>query len=282
MMSALVPSPSPQAQALAKTNPVAGLRLGLWQGSINFYGEVVDESNSPIAGATATFHWVEEPSENGNRTASVETDSNGLFSLRDKVGLNLGVSVGKAGYYSSRRDNDSFGYGPLDGKPFPADQANPVIFHLRKKGQGVELVTSEHGIRLDVAARVPKGGTPVSVDFFQKQASPNGQLEITQIKPPWQTATNWSFRMSIPSGGCIENNDEFQFEAPESGYQPTVEYNFTKGGTNWTTQTTKRFYIVFGEPRKYGWLRIESNLAQETIFLTYAINPTGSRNLEPK
>ncbi len=61
-----------------------------------------------------------------------------------------------------------------------------------------------------------------------------------------------------------------------------VGYHFTKSKTNWTTQVSKQFCITFGQPRKYGWLRIESNLAQETIFLTYAINPAGSRNLEPK
>lgn len=129
--------------------------------------------------------------------------------------------------------------------------------------------------------RVPKNNNPVQVDLLQKRAGATGQLEISQNKPPWQGATNWAFRMSIPDGGLVENRDEFQFAAPESGYQPTVEYDFTKGETNWTTQVTKQFYIAFGQPRKYGWLRIESNLAQETIFLTYAINPTGSRNLEP-
>jgi len=137
-------------------------------------------------------------------------------------------------------------------------------------------------IKLDAQVRIPKDNTPVRVDFFQKQVSATGQLEISQDKPPWQTATNWSFSLSIPAGGLIENQDEFQFEAPESGYQPTVEFDFTKGETNWTTQVTKQFYIVFGEPRKYGWLRIESNIAQETVFLTYAINPDGSRNLEPR
>jgi hypothetical protein len=120
------------------------------------------------------------------------------------------------------------------------------------------------------------------VDLLEKKPSATGQLEISQIKPPFRGATNWSFRMSIPDGGLIENQDEFQFAALESGYQPTVEYNFAKGETNWTTQVSKQFYIVFGQPRQYGWLRIESNLAQETIFLTYAINPTGSRNLESK
>lgn len=87
--------------------------------------------------------------------------------------------------------------------------------------------------------------------------------------------------MSIPDGGLVENMDEFQFEAPDKGYQRAVEYHFTKGETNWARQATKQFYIIFGEPRRFGWLRIESNLDQETVFLTYAINPTGSRNLEP-
>jgi len=57
-----------------------------------------------------------------------------------------------------------------------------------------------------------------------------------------------------------------------------VEYRFTKSETK---RVTKPFYVTLGQPRKYGWLRIESNLAQETIFLTYAINPSGSKNLEP-
>ena len=72
-------------------------------------------------------------------------------------------------------------------------------------------------MRSDVWARVPKDNTPVRIDFFQKQASPTGQLEITQNKPPWQGATNWSFSLSIPDGGLVENQDEFQFEAPETG-----------------------------------------------------------------
>ena len=79
----------------------------------------------------------------------------------------------------------------------------------------------------------------------------------------------------------MENQDEFQFEAPTANYQTTLDKEFSKDETNWTTQVTKQFYIVFGQPRKYGWLRIESNLAQETVSLTYAINPTGSKNLEP-
>jgi hypothetical protein len=46
-------------------------------------------------------------------------------------------------------------------------------------------------------------------------------------------------------------------------------------------QISKTYYIAFGQPLKYGWLRVDGNIAQQTVFLTYAINPTGSQNLEP-
>jgi hypothetical protein len=280
IVSALVPNPSLQAQALAKTNPIAGLRLGLWQSPIEFYGMVVDESNNPVVGAHISFHWMETPSDNGSRSLNAESDVNGLFSLRNAAGPSLTVSVSKEGYYTSRSTPDGYHYSS-GSESFHPDALNPVVFHLLKKGQGVELITSANGIRTSVAVRVPKDNTAVRVDFFQKKASVTGQLEIRQIKPPFQGATNWSFSLSIPDGGLVENQDEFQFEVPETGYQSTIEYNFVKGDPDWTTQVSKQFYISFGNPRKYGWLRIESNLAQETVFLTYAINPDGSRNLEP-
>jgi len=106
-------------------------------------------------------------------------------------------------------------------------------------------------------------------------------LEVSQNKPPWSEASEWSFRLSLPDGGLVEDESEFLFEAPETNFEPTVEAHFIKGTTNWTTHFVGKYYIAFGQPRRYGWLRIESDLSQETIFLTYAINPSGSRNLEP-
>lgn len=271
-----------QRRAVEETNALQERQkqaLATWRAPIDFFGKVVDENTNPVAGATITFSWSETPTYEGEQKATAQSDAEGLFSLRDKHGPSLVVWVSKHGYYASGHGQKGFDYMARDLSP---DPQNPVIFQLRRKGQGVELITSENGVRLKVNARVPRDNTPVLVDLFQKQPSATGQLEISQIKPAWQGATNWSFRVSIPDGGLVENRDEFQFEAPQTNYKPTVEYHFTKSETNWTTQLTQQFYIAFGQPRKYGWLRIESNLAQETVFLTYAINPTGSRNLEPK
>lgn len=251
-----------------------------WQAPIEFYGRVLDESNAPVSGARIRFSWTDLTADEHRRMSATESDGVGLFSLRHAQGASLTVWVSKDGYYAAGGGQKGFSYALTGAKFFP-DPQNPVVFFLRKKGQGVELITSANGVRQNLGIRVPKDGAPVRVDFFQKQATSTGQLEIRQNKPPWREAAEWSFRISIPDGGFVENGDEFQFEAPESNYQPTVEYHFTKGETNWTTQVVKQFYIAFGQPRKYGWLRIESNLGQETVILTYAINPSGSRNLEP-
>jgi hypothetical protein len=254
--------------------------LADWQRKIDFYGKVVDENSNPIAGANVGFGWSETPTEEGERRTNTLSDREGLFSLRDQRGPSLDVSVSKPGYASSH--NGQWGFIYAHGvKKYVADPLNPVLFVLHKKGEGAQLVTSQTGMRLEVLVDVPPDRTSVTVDLLQKKVSGNGQLVISQFKPPFPQATNWSFSLRIPDGGFIENHDEFQYQAPESNYQPTLEFDFSKSGTNWVTEVTKQFYITFGEPRKYGWLRIESNLQQETVFLTYAINPTGSRNLEP-
>ena len=258
--------------------------LAHWQTPINFYGRVVDENTNPVAGASITFGWSESPTEAGARRATTTSDTEGLFSLLDKRGPSLDVWVGKEGYYSAHGGQQGFSYmGAMAG--FKPDALNPIIFQLRKKGQGAELVTSENGMRPDLAVRVPINGAPVNVDLLQKKAGTSGDLAVSQDKPDysqWQQATNWSFHMSIPNGGFVGQNDEFPFEAPESDYQPTVDLNFVKGEPDWTTHFVTNYYIVFGQPQKYGWLRVEGDIAQETIFLKYAINPTGSRNLEPQ
>ena len=254
--------------------------LSMWQVRIDFYGKVVDETGLPVEAADVVFGWSEMPAYEGSgNTSSARSDENGLFSLVGEKGPNLTVRVSKDGYYTSRKNRTGFSYA-LGDESFSPNQSDPVVFHLKKKGQGVHLITSENGIRAKLSVRVSKTNSSVRVNLLEKKATTTGQLEISQIKPPWRDATNWSFRLSIPDGGFVKNDDEFPFEAPESNYFQTIEYNFTKGTTNWTTQASEQFYITFGQPRKYGWLRIESNLAQETVFLTYAINLSGSRNLE--
>jgi hypothetical protein len=260
-----------------------------WKMPINFYGRVVDENEQPVGSASIHFTW-NDISVKGTSDADVKSDGNGFFSLTDRRGKGMSVTVSKDGYYTYPSERlRSFEYAQPDIR-FQPDPNNPIVFHLRRKGVGVDLVTSKHGIALPglrsyLGVSAPLNGNPVAVDLSSQTISPNGQLIISQIKPEyanWQQATQWSFKMEIPNGGFIEDNDEFPFAAPEDGYQKTIEFDLDKNQPDWKTSIHKDFYIKYGNPPQYGHLYLDTSIMMEGARLTYAINPTGSRNLEPK
>ena len=158
-----------------------------------------------------------------------------------------------------------------------------MVFHLRKKGAGAKLINSLSGMSGDFPVHVPRDGTPVQIDIMQRKQGSAGQLQLSEYKPDnagWQQATQWSFKVEIPGGGLIGQNDEFPFEAPANGYEPAFVFQFQKG-ENWTTNLKTNFYVKFGTPPLYGWIQIETGINYGGATLTYAINPDGSRNLEP-
>ena len=256
-----------------------------WKQPINFYGKVLDESNQPIENASVDFTWT-DLSPNGTSHYHTWSDSVGLFSMLHKNGKRLSVSASKSGYYSAADARlASFEYAnPGDGL-FTPDPTRPVVFHLRKKGAGVNLITSQFGMASDFQLHVQRDGTPTKVDLMERKIAESGQLLVSQIKPEykvWKQATSWSFKMEITDGGFIEENDEFPFEAPEGGYRPVAEFYFNKAETNWTVGVTKKYYIKFGSPARYGYLQLNTSISMGGAIITYAINPAGSRNLEPQ
>jgi len=254
-----------------------------WRQPINFYGKVLDQSNEPLAGANITFVW-NDMSEKGTSEANTTSDGNGLFSLNERRGKRLYVEVGKQGYYNSHQ-NGAFEYAnPADGL-FTPDPNNPVVFHLRRKGLGADLVTSQYGMSPDFPIHIPRDGTPVKIDIMQRKVGEGGQMQISETKPEysaWKQADSWSFRIEVPDGGLAEENDEFPFEAPEFGYQPITEFLFRKRESNWAEHVNRSYYIRFGNPPRYGRFHVETSISMGGAILSYAINPDGSRNLESK
>ncbi|HOX55448.1 MAG TPA: carboxypeptidase-like regulatory domain-containing protein [Candidatus Paceibacterota bacterium] len=247
---------------------------------------VLDESGQPVQGATVDFLWTHVHPEADFKTNTF-SDARGLFSLVGVNGAGLDVYVRKPGYYAVRSlDRNNFNYLKLAGdQPFAPDPSNPVVFHLRKKGPGTALITSQNGMLPELEVTVPRNGVPVLVNLLSRKTGSEGQLQITQTKPQYleaKNATAWSFQLQIPSGGLVEQNDEFPFDAPETGYQPVVAFQFNKGQTNWARTLKKSYYIAFGQPPQYGWLTVETAIGWGGARLRYAINPDGSRYLEPK
>jgi hypothetical protein len=251
-----------------------------WKQPINFWGKVVDESNKPVSEASVHFVW-NDISAKGTSDADMVSDGNGFFSLTDRRGKYLYVTVRKQGYYDSHQ-NGGFEYAnPADGL-FTPDQNNPVVFHLRKKGQGADLI---HGSQL---FGFRTNGPVQYLDLLQAKntLSPPGDLtaQITREPRNADAKFNWSVTISVPDGGLLETNEEFMFEAPTDGYQQSIEVQMTTNDLNWTAGAKMRFYFKSRNGSIYGW-------AEATIYpqyqkaaaidMDYYVNPTGSRNLEP-
>jgi hypothetical protein len=254
---------------------------------IDFYGKVVDENSDPLAGADIRFSWnrlsISNTLETGQTAAA--SDENGLFSLEGQNGEGLDVRVTKSGYYNVRSNAMSFQFSQFSGMHvYVPDRISPVIFVLRKKGNGASLVTSKLGMSDDFAVPVPRDGIPMKVDLLNRKTG-EGPLEIAQTKPEpklMNAAKEWSFKMTIPGGGFIEyQNQDFPFEAPDVGYQSTMQFNFQRGEADWTEAISKDFFIRFADPPIYGRMHVETSIGGG-VRLTYAINPDGSRNLESR
>ena len=276
--SASVPSP-----ATAASN-VQEKMLADWQRPIDFYGKVVDENSNVVEGANVGFGWSELPTQQGERSEAAKSDANGLFSLIGKRGPNLSVSVSKEGYYAAHRGQMSFSYG-LGAEDFKADPQNPVIFKLRKKGIGESLIMITFPVGIGQIAQLRHDGTPIEIDLIKgEKVSPgNGQLKLEL----WRDVSNmkanvfdWKCQISVPSGGLVETPEEFAFQAPEGGYQSPIVIDMPATNQNWQGEISNKYYIQLPDGN-YGRFDLYL-LPYNGVFEVHsAINPSGSRNLEP-
>ena len=256
-----------------------------WQAPIEFFGKVVDENTNPVAGASVTFKWVETPSEEGNRASETHSDSEGLFSLQKAKGPDLTVLVSKNGYYTSRLTPDSFRYS-LGNEKFHANPLNPVIFHLRKKGKGESLIENNFPPGIGQIWQLHHDGTPIELDLLNgsQTVKGSGQLKLEfwrDISDMKKQPFDWKLQLSMPGGSLVPTDEEFAFQAPESGYQPSVVIDMPATNQPWMGEVRSKYYIQLSDG-KYG--RVDFYLLPRNgVFTIHSvINPAGLRNLEPK
>jgi hypothetical protein len=250
-----------------------------WKLPINFYGRVLDEADHPVADASVWFQW-SDLSPNGASEVSTTSDADGFFFLVDKYGNGLSLRVTKEGYYTPevgnrfRFENARF----WDVNYHEPDFDNPVLFHLRKKGDAEPLVV---GI---ARPRVSRDGTPLRLDLLKGGVvSPSGQIVVAAWLYDGKYAParfDWRAKVSIPDGGFREHQDEFPFIAPEVGYETEIQWDMLAGAPGWQRILTKNYYFRFGSPPKYGRMEIRINGSSPVVDVNYWLNPSGSRNLE--
>lgn len=252
-----------------------------WKMPLDFFGRVVDENGSPVPAARIEFFWTNLSTE-GSSTVTTFSTSNGTFSLEGRKGRVLQVDVSKDGFYKVRNERlRSFDYaGFWEANYYEPDPAQPIVFHLRHKGAGETLSAG------DTQPPVSADGTPVRLDLLGGgHVSSNGQIEIaavtnTEKYPP--RLFDWEASIAILDGGLIEHDFEFPFEAPDHGYVPKVQFKMQANAPDWKRVVEKSYFIRFGTPPRYGRIHVRFNGASQKAFLSYTVNPSGSRNLEAK
>lgn len=267
--------------SLGHSNAAYEKIIANWQAPIEFYGKVVDENSNAVAGARVSFYWFEEPTENGNRSATTQSDAAGLFLLQGARGPTLAVSVSKDGYYSSQeREHPVFRYGSFAGDDFSPDPRNPVVFHLKKKSASEPLVKWKHNYR------IPLDGTAFEINLSTGEPAKAGMGDIT-IQCPTENPKeagqkyNWHCRVAMLNGGVVRTDEEFPFLAPETGYTPAIEIDMPADAKEWADEARFKFYYHLADGR-YGRISFSMIAHGQHFCIIDAIqNPSGSRNLEP-
>ena len=252
--------------------------LDEWRTPIEFYGKVVDENNSPVQGVQIDFACNDLSTE-GTSYYHTASDSGGMFSITGIRGKLLSAKLSKTGYYVSKRDNDSFTYAG-ENVNFKPDATNPILFHLRKHGQGEPLTTASSRLK------VPLSGVPVNWSVL------NGKQEISserivlicqsqaQLKQAGSREYDWSLKVTMPDGGLIETNEEFPFLAPESGYQPEILISMgAEKKELWQSMIQRSFFFRLRDGR-YGRFNLSFISNNGVLRIDSCLNPSGSRNLE--
>lgn len=278
MMAEMVRRRTPEA-----SNEIQERALTRWQAPINFYGKVVDENSNAVTGADITFGWSEFPTVEGAHRATTKSDTQGIFSLHDKRGPALDIWVGKEGYYASQGGQKGFSY--MNGD-FSPDSENPIVFFLRKKGQAEPLIKTDFPVGMGQIAQLRHDGTPVEIDLLkgEKVSAGSGQLKLEfwrDVSNNKANAFDWKLQLTVPGGGLVETSQEFAFEAPQNGYQPATVIDMPATNQNWRGEIRSKYYIQLPDG-KYGRIDLYLLTFNGVFTVQSAVNPSGSRNLEPK
>ena len=245
-----------------------------WKTPIEFYGQVVDQNEEPIHDVEVSMNWT-DISPKGTSAAVARTDNEGKFSITGIQGKNFGVrSLKKDGYVEAISSNrHSFEYaGFWEPTYHEPDPNKPVIFHMRKKGEPAPLVSKKGELVLAFGSPSPipmpqtaEGASPIRVTLFESDAR----------------ARKWRARVSVQNGGVLPALEEFPFQAPMDGYQPSLDLNEKSPHPPGWQDLDEGGCFYIKTPQGHGLLTLRQIRGKKTLRYEVLLNSNGGTNLEP-
>lgn len=270
---------SPPATIEERRREVVEKIEGIFATPITFYGKVVDQDGKPVPNARVGYSLVDKFNASGS-TGHVFADGTGYFTIADVSGAAIGVNVSKEGYYQIHNvSNQSFAYGvgPDNYTKTPPTKRDPAVFVLQKMGETEPLV------RVEKSTRIPKDGTPITVDLANGRLSSGGNFRVQA----WTEAPGegrefgWRCRVTVLGGGLAEREGQFDFEAPSDGYKESIEIAMPLEAEQWASQQQRDYFVKLADDR-YARVSLRMIAGGNHYFVLKSfLNPKpGSRNLE--
>jgi hypothetical protein len=255
--------------------------LELWQSPLLYYGKVVDEKGVPIAGVQVSYgvNSLNDAREELYSTGTVATDGRGVFKVDGIRGVGLMLQLSHPRYYPYPDNSTGFDKRsvPISGY-FSDTEQKAQLFRMHSKGRPVPLVFRQGGMHTPAdgtSATFPLRGTTRAAIIGQ------GQIQGWKGTPDPQNdgRYDWKVSITVPSGGVLESTNYFEFVAPETGYQQTLEIGMPKDDSNWQSHLEKRLFFRF--PNYFVRANVSVDMFHDCFFaMDYFVNPNGSANLE--
>jgi hypothetical protein len=257
---------------------------------ITFYGKVVDQHGTPVAGADVILSPNDNPLGGKISEYRKTTDTSGLFSITGLHGLTLAVEIKKVGYYQippqgkNQGSRGVFEYGlPSSRAPHRPVESAPVVFVLYKSEASEPLTkVGRKNFRLS------RDGSPRTISLTSGEATTGEQITLRAWtkdlgRPVSQRQYDWRLEIDVESGGLTPRTDAFAFEAPEDGYKESdiVDMPASLPPQEWSDSVFRSYFVKFDDG-KFGRIDIEMKaLGDHFVIWKSYLNPkVGSRNLE--
>ena len=253
---------------------------------IDFYGKLVDQFGSPVAGAQIKGSIrVINGVRQGTDWLTTTSGADGRLEFHGK-GQDIGMAPSKPGYaYVSMNGTGNYSLLSSEEERAHPDPNNPVILKMWKLQGGERLM------HFQTQASVPLDGTSRAFDLKTGAQAELGGDVIVSVKCPTQPDVrqqyDWEVTIQGVGGGLLVSTEGFEqmFQAPDSGYEPMFVVGYKKGAKPWSTTFNGVFYFTSRNGGFYGKLGIEvlSDVVKNgtvPIILNSYLNTAGSRNLE--
>ena len=265
--------------------------------NIDFYGQVKDQYNKPVADAVVNYAGGRGLVVSGSGNGSVVSDTQGRFHIAANGGslkiYNIkceGCEIvhhvdGSAETYPwsfySRKDVST--HEPNDLMLEDYSEEKPYIFKAWKAEKYAKVLKSD--IRMPFFELNQVYTLDLLHDENPKTIKYKGETDGDIRVVVTANEKQWKFQLTAVDGGLLETTDEYMNSAPETGYQEFLEYSGTKEDSR-GNNLYKKFYFKSHNGKAYGAMRIRlypyTSDKESAFEMTYAINLEGGRELAVK